>query len=394
MKRIILFFLITSAWYIVEAQDFILTKKSEVIEAKVVEVGLNEVKYKKWNYLDGPNYSISKDAISKITYQNGDVEVFEITKNVSSHNTSNEPSQQESYSYSSSMISSLSRPSKNKSKSKCDTCYKYEKFNFSMFFGPNLSVGEFAQNDEDYLSAIYIYGTELSSDLKPAGASKVGAFLGFNLHFPIFNKKHHTIGLDLKSDLQFTTLSQVSKENFEKYEIAFLQDFSDYYYNAAYGINAYKWMTGRYSSYWNYGLKLGLNYTYYFNKNIALLLNGNLGLQLNMVSRTKLLNMMGGTYITTEYVEEYGQYARLYSSDGMYYKYKPSCSFVYEIGGGVLLGDAVSLSVLYSAGSAHKHNMELLEYSNKKLDRSFKPVYVETQKLRIQYLALQIGFHF
>lgn len=400
MKRITLLFMGVITWSLSQAQDYIVTKKAEIIEAKVIEVGTIDVKYKKWNYLDGPNYSISKDAISKIKYQNGDEDVFETKNDIPLNNTSVEPKYQEAYSNNSSVISSFSQLSKNKSKKKCDTCYKYEKFNFSMFFGPSFSVGSFGQKIQedqyvmDCLPAIYIYGTETNADLKPAGAAKVGTIFGFNLHFPIFNKKHHTIGFDLKNDLHFATLSQESKENFEKYELSFLQDFSDYYYNTQYGVNAYQWMTGRYSAYWNYALKLGFDYTYYFNKKAALMLNGNVGLQINMVSRTKLINMMGGTYVNTEYVEEYGQYARMYSSDGMYYKYKPSCSFVYEVGAGVLLGDVISISVLYSAGSAHKHNMELLEYSSKQLQGGFNPVSVISKELKVQYVALQVGFLF
>lgn len=394
MKKFSLLLLVMSIWSISKAQDHIVTKKAEIIEAKVIEVGTTGIKYKKWNYLDGPNYSISKDAISKIKYQNGDEEIFETTNVNLPNNTSVEPKYQESYSDNGSMISSFSQPSKNKSKARCDTCYKYEKFNFSLFFGPAFAVGKYGQTSKDNFSALYSYGTTFSSELFCGAASKVGAILGFNLHFPVFKKHHHVIGVDLRNDLHFSTLSQQEKEDFDRYEVAFWQNFCDEYYNIPYGVNAYQWITGHYSTYWNYSLKLGLDYTYYFNKNIALTLNGNLGLQLNMVSRTKLINMMGGTYITTEYIEEYGQYANMHSSDGMYYKYKPSCSFIYEAGVGILIGDIVSISVLYSAGSAHKHNMELLEYSSKQLQSDFNPTPVITKRLKVQYIALQVGFLF
>ena len=402
MKKIALLFLAMVSLSFAEAQDYIITKKSDTVKVKVIEIGTTEIKYKKWNYLDGPNYSIPKESINKIIYQNGDQEVYE-TKNAAPKTTLVEQSYQQPATSNSSMISQLSKTNSTRPANKCDTCFKYEKFNFSMFFGAAFSVGKFGQVD-DYLSAIYRYGTESSyvtvtgeefgSAPIEAAAAKVGALIGFNLHFPIFRKKHHTIGFDLKSDLHFATLCQKEKENFEKNEIEPFQDFSDYYYNVPYGVNAYLWMPGRYSSYWNFALKLGFDYSYYFNKNIALMLNGNIGLQLNMVSRTQILNMMGGTYVTTEYLEEYGQYARMYSSDGMYYRYKPSCSFVYELGAGVLLGDVVSINVLYSAGSSHKHNMELVEYSSKQLQGGFKPISVISRKLKVQYVALQVGFHF
>ena len=392
MKKITLLFIGVFTWSISQAQDYIATKKAEIIEAKVIEVGTSDIKYKKWNYQDGPTYTISKETVSKIKYQNGDEEVFE-TMNVSSESSSVESKKQYSTS-NNSMISQLSNSSKSKSTTKTDTCYKYEKFNFSLFFGPTFAVGKYGQTSKDDFSALYSYGTTSSADLYCGAASRVGAIIGFNLLFPVFKKNHHVIGVDLKNDLHFSTISQQEKEDFDNYKVAFFQNFCDEYYNIPYGVNAYQWMVGHYSTYWNYSLKLGLDYTYYFNKNIALTLNGNLGLQLNMVSRTKLINRWGGTYINTEYIEEDGQYVRFYSSDGVYFKYKPTCSLVYEFGIGILLGDVVSLNILYSAGTAHKHNMEILEYANKQYDRGLNPDYDQTQKLRIQNLALQLGFHF
>lgn len=393
MKKITLLFFAIISLSFVEAQDYIITKKSDTVKVKIIEIGPTEIKYKKWNYLDGPNYTISKEAISKITYQNGDQEVYE-TDNVAPKTTLVEKSNQQPKSYNSSMISQLSNTKSSRPANKCDTCYKYEKFNFSMYIGPAFSVGKFGQTSEDNFSAIYSYGTTSSPELYCGAASKAGGIFGFNLHFPIFKKNHHEVGVNLKNDIHFNTISQQEKEDFEKYEVAFWQAFSNEYYNIPYGVNAYQWMVGRYSTYWNYALKLEFDYTHYFNKKVALMLIGGVGLQLNMVSKTKLLNMMGGSYITTEYVEEYGQYARMYSSDGMYYKYKPACSFVYELGAGVLLGDIVSLSVLYSAGSPHKHNMEVVEYSSKKLQGDFTPISFFSRELKVQYIALQVSFHF
>ena len=379
--------------FFAEAQDYIITKKSDTVKVKVIEVGPTEIKYKKWNYLDGPNYSISKESIRKIIYQNGDQEVYE-TDNVAPKTTLVGQNYQQPATSNGSMISQLSKTKPSKSSNKRDMVYKYEKFNFSMYFGPTFPVGKFGQTSEDDFSAIYTYGTISGQELYCGAASKVGGIFGFNLHFPIFKKNHHEVGVNLKNDIHYNTISQQEKEDFEKHEVAFWQAFCDEYYNIPYGVNAYQWMVGRYSTYWNYALKLEFDYTYYFNKKVALMLNGGVGLQLNMVSRTKLLNMMGGTYVNTEYVEEYGQYARMYSSDGMYYKYKPACSFVYEVGAGVLLGDVVSINVLYSAGSSHKHNMELVEYFSKQLQGGYNPISVISRKLKVQYIALQVGFHF
>jgi hypothetical protein len=56
--------------------DIIITKTAQKIEAKILEIGLNEVKYKKFNYQDGPTYTVTKCEIASINYKNGEVEVF------------------------------------------------------------------------------------------------------------------------------------------------------------------------------------------------------------------------------------------------------------------------------------------------------------------------------
>jgi len=58
------------------AQDIIVTKDSKRVDAKVFEVNINDVKYKDWDNLDGPLYTILKSDIASILYQNGKVETF------------------------------------------------------------------------------------------------------------------------------------------------------------------------------------------------------------------------------------------------------------------------------------------------------------------------------
>ena len=58
------------------AQDIIVTKKSERIDAKVLEININDVKYKDWDNLDGPTYTLLKSDIASIIYQNGKAETF------------------------------------------------------------------------------------------------------------------------------------------------------------------------------------------------------------------------------------------------------------------------------------------------------------------------------
>jgi hypothetical protein len=63
------------------AQDIITTRKGVVIQAKVTEVTPSEVKYKRLDNLDGPNYTAKKSEIASIVYKNGTVDAFGESQN-------------------------------------------------------------------------------------------------------------------------------------------------------------------------------------------------------------------------------------------------------------------------------------------------------------------------
>ena len=58
------------------AQDIIITKDKRQIQAKIMEVSNQEIKYKKFNYQEGPLFTIPVNEIVSIAYENGDVEVY------------------------------------------------------------------------------------------------------------------------------------------------------------------------------------------------------------------------------------------------------------------------------------------------------------------------------
>lgn len=55
----------------VSAQDTIYKRNKEIIQAKIIEIGLDEIKYKMPNYEDGPTIVIAKDQIWKIVFASG-----------------------------------------------------------------------------------------------------------------------------------------------------------------------------------------------------------------------------------------------------------------------------------------------------------------------------------
>jgi len=59
-----------------QAQDKIYKKDGGVIEAKIIEIGSQEVKYKVFANLNGPIYTVNKSDLLNIKYENGTVEDF------------------------------------------------------------------------------------------------------------------------------------------------------------------------------------------------------------------------------------------------------------------------------------------------------------------------------
>lgn len=83
MRRVILLILTTLCCIpFVQAQDIITTKDGKDIQSKILEVNPNEVKYKKYNNLDGPTFTLSKSEILIVRYENGENEVFQEHNNL------------------------------------------------------------------------------------------------------------------------------------------------------------------------------------------------------------------------------------------------------------------------------------------------------------------------
>ena len=359
MRKTILLLLVFANTFNLFCQDLIITKNAERIEAKVVEIGDATVKYKKWDYLDGPNYTILKSDISSILYQNGEVEVFADNGSRPVQSQEQAPVQPREVPANETAVENrlwVEEPVEPQISWR-DTCFKKEKFNFYFTLGAAFPLGKYGKTDDADFSAIYSYYDNLydSPDaFTPTfgAASKVGALFGINFHIPVFRKNHHVIALLIRSDLHFSTISQKEKSDFIKYELQMWKDVGDQI-NAEYGVNGYMYQMGNFSSYWDCALRLGLDYTWYLNKNVGFFINGNMGVQMNMVSRTKLINAMGGT----------------------------------------VMGDVISIGFLYSSGTAHKHNMKLEEYYSGHLDIPPTPVSLVSSRLRTQYVAVLLGFH-
>jgi hypothetical protein len=81
MGKILLSLALAAAFAIPSfAQDIVILKNGTSIDAKVLEVDDNAVRYKKFNNPDGPTYTAKKENISEIRYKNGSKEIFNQAK--------------------------------------------------------------------------------------------------------------------------------------------------------------------------------------------------------------------------------------------------------------------------------------------------------------------------
>lgn len=79
MKKIILFALVILAiGPVVNAQDKIHRKNGKVVQAKILEVGSSEIKYRIYKDDNGPVYILETDKINRIEFESGKVEKFTI----------------------------------------------------------------------------------------------------------------------------------------------------------------------------------------------------------------------------------------------------------------------------------------------------------------------------
>lgn len=76
MKRLLFSFVAIMLTSVCFAQDIIVRKDGSTIKTRVIKVRKSEVEYKKYENLNGPSYTISKNDLQSITYENGTKDIF------------------------------------------------------------------------------------------------------------------------------------------------------------------------------------------------------------------------------------------------------------------------------------------------------------------------------
>src|SRR4051812_9343791 len=77
MKKIVFLIVLILLFSFSYSQDKIYRNNGKIVEAKILEIGSDEIKYKEFNNPDGPIYILETDKIKKIVFANGTSQKFE-----------------------------------------------------------------------------------------------------------------------------------------------------------------------------------------------------------------------------------------------------------------------------------------------------------------------------
>jgi hypothetical protein len=76
MKKLFIILFFVSGFIPSFSQDEMTFRTGETLKAKIIEVGSVDIVYKKAENLSGPSYTVSKDKVFMIKYENGTKDVF------------------------------------------------------------------------------------------------------------------------------------------------------------------------------------------------------------------------------------------------------------------------------------------------------------------------------
>ena len=366
------------------AQDVIVKKDQSTVMSKVLEITSTEIKYKKWSNQDGPTYSISRTEVVSINYQNGNVDKF-------ADNVVTTPTPQQTVVTYPQVQTPTARLQPEPEKPTSPHSRGIHYYNgmiipeFSLSIGAAIPMGKFGTTTDKYTSfydfcvPFQIFAEELGNvNQVGVGAAKTGFTGSLKLHCPLYENGNSIIGMPLKIGVLYNGITDSEKQKFK----SILEPAVSETLNEEYGVYAFDFSVTEFPSYYNFSVMTGIDYTYYFNKNIALLAEANLGLNVNHVTSIQMNNRLGGTYLG------------IYNSTPVYamkefdFIYKTKANFTYEIGGGILLFDRLSLSVFYMGNSPVQ-----LSYDIDAANISDGPARL-TQKLQVSTLSIQLGVHF
>ena len=224
------------------AQDVITLKDGSEINALVQEIGTDEVKYKKWDNKNGPNYTMKKSEIFMIKYQNGSKDVF--NEAAKPQETKQESASQPQQNYS----QSIQPQTQTKAYSqKSDG-------GFSLHLGGAFPMGEFGEETTDL-------------DEYEKFSASIGFNVGIKGKIPLQVKG---LGIFISGDFIFNGLKGKIK---------------DYYDEAATEYDELQRCR-----YINVPMFVGLNYKYNINSQFGIWCEGGLGVDIRKITSVKYVS--------------------------------------------------------------------------------------------------------
>ena len=77
MKNTLILFIAIFTFNVAHGQDKVFLKSGEEIESKILEINIDQLRYKKYSNLEGPTFVILKNDIHMVIYENGESEIFQ-----------------------------------------------------------------------------------------------------------------------------------------------------------------------------------------------------------------------------------------------------------------------------------------------------------------------------
>jgi hypothetical protein len=358
------------------AQDVILKKDNSTVLSKVIEVTGTEIKYKKWSNQDGPTYSISRSEVTRINYQNGDVDTF-------NDNIVTAPNPQPTVTvpeFQTPQPQPETQPKVESPKSP----YSRSRVQFSLNGGVAIPMGKFGTTSDEVLCApAFFGGDELETGY---GAAKTGFIVSVRLHIPAYKQDKDIVGIPIKISVLHNGISDVEKKKYRS-----LFEWTSSTINEQYGVYGYDYQVTRYPKYTNISLLSGVDYTHYFTKAFGLFAEACIGLNVIDIAYSYAKNLKGGTLM---YVD-YSNHIQYYSPDAMVIEYKPKVNFAYEIGVGLFVVNHISLGLYYSGYSPFQVCPNIREVSQTyQMEGGSEGDDMTAPKLQSSALSIQLGVHF
>lgn len=297
------------------AQDIIVTNDGKSIEAIVMEISSSYVKYKRYDYQNGPTFTTKAETISRIEFQNGTTQEFNTQKSRARTDAAGKSADGDGYSTSARQNHVQYQPAAKPAE---------KRLRFGVHAGVSIPTGLYG-NYTVAPATIYSGGK--------GAAAGIGATFGCKMLYEIKKVK----GLSIVTNLDFVINPTKKKtENF---------------INAIFANTAnedFAFRVDKMPVFVSVPITAGINYKYNFNKTIGVWGEFAAGTNFRFISPFKFINTVGSHYMYTE------DGMRIYSTDEESYRYNPNIQFAYQAGCGILLWDKLTLGVLFNGTNRSK----------------------------------------